>query len=101
MFNIFTKRPEYPETVVANGDQIKRRVSDARYFAEELLKAHVGTAGLNKIAKECVRNAMMLAHALSMAVENYERELRAEAARQAMAETAFTPSPELEEVYDD
>jgi hypothetical protein len=93
MFNPFKRQ------IVRRGsdDPIKGRVGDARFFAEELLKAHVGTAGLHKLSKQCVRNAMMLAHALSLAVESYEAELRREALDKSLADTAFTPAPDLEE----
>jgi len=99
MFNIFKRRErryESPCAVSTNADPIPQQLDDVRYFAEKLLEQHVGCAGLNKISKECVRNAMMLAHAMRLAMASYERELRAEAAKKAMAETAFTP----EEDYD-
>jgi hypothetical protein len=92
MFNPF-RRPD--SVCVASNeraeDPIKQRVEDARYLAEQLVREHVRCNGLHKIDKAVVRNAMTYAHAMSLAAESYERELRAEAFKKAAAETAFTP----------
>ena len=96
MFNPF-KRPGVVPPAGEPADPIKERVEDARYFAEQLVREHVRSAGLQKISKEVVRNALTYAHAMRLGVAAYERELRREALEASMAETAFTPAPELEE----
>ena len=87
--------PPAPEP---KADDIKRQAADARYFAEELLKEHVRNQSLNKLSKESVRNAMRLAHALHVACEAYERELRAEALRTSLETEQFHPEERLEEI---
>ncbi len=83
MFRIFKGKPA-PQPAPEPRDEIKLQAEDVRYLAETLIQAHVRNQSLNKINKEAVRNAMMLAHALRVAGESYERELRAEALKANM-----------------
>lgn len=92
MFNPF-KRSALDET--PDVDRVVERAGNVRFLAGELLRAHVRANGLHKINKEAVRNAMLYAHSLELSMESYERELRQQADKAALAETSFTPDEDL------